>query len=257
MQKIIFTILMLHLPLLLLLAQESEDAKKQETVRATELYLPVVKTNASTAPSLYEKYQHVKPGTVWVLPAFRLNDVNSAYVYQKSAQIPLYPKDFDVSGIILPLYRGEISGRGYEQNWKGIGIANQVSVSYYQQLGQRFVVGSQLRVNKMRTSYFSDQFVGLSGVVGYQLNHRVHLKVFGDYTSYLPINMPSYAYGFSSAVDVTNRFGMELGVRRLYDPFGKQWETLPVVAPYYKFKKMTIGMDVGEVLLHSLESLLK
>lgn len=46
------------------------------------------------------------------------------------------------------------------------------------------------------------------------------------------------------SVDMSDRFGMEMGVQRYYDAMSGRWETVPVMIPYYHFDKFTLGLDV-------------
>ena len=54
--------------------------------------------------------------------------------------------------------------------------------------------------------------------------------------------------------DFTDRLGIEAGVRRYYD-LQRGWQTAPVVTPYYKFNKFTLGVDVGGILYEVLRNM--
>ena len=56
------------------------------------------------------------------------------------------------------------------------------------------------------------------------------------------------------SVDMSDRFGMEMGVQRYYDAMSGRWETVPVMIPYYHFDKFTLGLDVGGIIYEILRN---
>ena len=46
---------------------------------------------------------------------------------------------------------------------------------------------------------------------------------------------------------LTDRFGVEVGAQTFYNSLTGRWETLPIVAPYYKFNKFKLQMDFGPI----------
>ena len=56
--------------------------------------------------------------------------------------------------------------------------------------------------------------------------------------------MDTHRYGATMSLDMSERFGMEVGVQRYYDAYRGRWETVPVVIPYYNFDKFKLSLDV-------------
>ena len=83
---------------------------------------------------------------------------------------------------------------------------------------------------------------------------RVTLKVFGSYDIGNSYGMSTHSYGATMSVDMSDRFGMEMGVQRYYDAMSGRWETVPVMIPYYHFDKFTLGLDVGGIIYEILRN---
>ena len=50
-------------------------------------------------------------------------------------------------------------------------------------------------------------------------------------------------------MEVSEHFGMEMGVQRHYNPLRGGWETIPIAVPYFKFNNgAKFGLDVGGLL---------
>ena len=48
-------------------------------------------------------------------------------------------------------------------------------------------------------------------------------------------------------------FGMEVGIQRYYD-IQKGWQITPIVTPYYKFNKFSIGIDMGGMIYNMIQN---
>ena len=66
--------------------------------------------------------------------------------------------------------------------------------------------------------------------------------------------MSTDRYGATMSLDMSDRFGMEVGVQRYYDAMRGRWETVPVAIPYYRFEKFKLGLDVGGILYELLRN---
>ena len=64
----------------------------------------------------------------------------------------------------------------------------------------------------------------------------------------------THRYGATMSLDMSERFGMEVGVQRYYDAYRGRWETVPVVIPYYNFDKFKLSLDVGGILYEILRN---
>lgn len=88
----------------------------------------------------------------------------------------------------------------------------------------------------------------------YQASDRVAFKVFGSYAIGNTYGMDTHRYGATMSLDMSERFGMEVGVQRYYDAYRSRWETVPVVIPYYNFDKFKLSLDVGGILYEILRN---
>ena len=98
------------------------------------------------------------------------------------------------------------------------------------------------------------QAFSTSGVLRYQASDRVTFKVFGSYAIGNPYGMDTHHYGATISLDMSERFGMEVGVQRYYDAYRGRWETVPVVIPYYKLDKFKLSLDMGGILYEILRN---
>ena len=66
--------------------------------------------------------------------------------------------------------------------------------------------------------------------------------------------MSTNSYGATMSLDMSERFGVEVGAQRYYDAMRGGWQTVPVVIPYYRFEKFKLGLDVGGIIYEILRS---
>ena len=168
---------------------------------------------------------------------------------------PLFLGDYSTSGILFAHRNGALVGAGGQTSIPGIGRSNDASLMYIHSLGSQWSFSVGVDANKMHMNYFTGQAFGASGTLTYQATDRLTFNVFGGYNSgYVP-GRQSYRYGGTVAWDITERFGMEMGVQRYYNPLRGGWETVPIATPYYKFNNgAKMGFDVGGLLYQIFHS---
>ena len=168
---------------------------------------------------------------------------------------PLFLGDYSTSGILFAHRNGALVGAGGQTSIPGIGRSNDASLMYIHSLGSQWSFSVGLDANKMHMNHFTGQAFGASGTLSYQATDRLVFNVFGGYNSgYVP-GRQSYRYGGTVAWDMTERFGMEMGVQRYYNPLRGGWETVPIATPYYKFNNgAKMGFDVGGLLYQIFHS---
>ena len=168
---------------------------------------------------------------------------------------PLFLGDYSTSGILFAHRNGALVGAGGQTSIPGIGRSNDASLMYIHSLGSQWSFSVRLDANKMHMNHFTGQAFGASGTLSYQATDRLVFNVFGGYNSgYVP-GRQSYRYGGTVAWDITERFGMEMGVQRYYNPLRGGWETVPIATPYYKFNNgAKMGFDVGGLLYQIFHS---
>ena len=96
---------------------------------------------------------------------------------------------------------------------------------------------------------------GFGGTIGYDLSENVTLHTFGYYYANNPLVAPAFspyisttAFGGYADIQLSERFGTEVGVRRYVNPMTGRWTTEPIVTPYIKVGKVSIGLPVGGLL---------
>ena len=168
---------------------------------------------------------------------------------------PLFKGDYSTSGILFAHRYGVLMGAGSQTSLPGIGRSNDASLTYLHSLGSRWSFSVGMDANKMHMNHFTGQSFGASGALSYQVSDRLAFNVFGGYNSGYVSGMQSYRYGGTVAWDITERFGMEVGVQRYYNPLRGGWETVPIAVPTYKFNNgAKIGFDVGGLLYQIFHS---
>ena len=169
---------------------------------------------------------------------------------------PLFKGDYSTSGILLPHRNGALVGTGSQTSIPGIGRSNDASLMYIHSLGSQWSFSVGLDANKMHMNHFTGQAFGASGTLTYQATNRLAFNVFGGYNSGYVSGRQSYRYGGTVAWDITDRFGMEVGVQRYYNPLRGGWETVPIAVPTFKFNNgAKVGFDLGGALYQILHSI--
>lgn len=142
---------------------------------------------------------------------------------------PRFYGDYATGGQILPNFYGS----GMQETLPGLGRVNQASFFYRYDLNDYFSIQAGVDAVKYNFPNSVGQSLGVSGIVTYRPADRLHINVFGSYS---PDNRYSFnrsAFGVTVGYDFTDRFGMEVGAQRYYDP-QRGWQTVPIVTPYYK-----------------------
>ena len=162
---------------------------------------------------------------------------------------PMFKGDYHTSGTLFACRNGMMTGFGSQTSLPGIGRSNDVSFIYTHYISPQWNFSVGMNVNKLHMSHFTGQSFGVSGTLSYLANDRLTFNVFGGYQSGYVSGMQSYHFGGSIGMDMSERFGMELGVQRYYNPLRGGWETVPIATPYFKFNNGSkFGFDVGGLL---------
>lgn len=161
---------------------------------------------------------------------------------------PLFKGDFVTDGVLFSHRHGQLYGKGSQVSLPGIGRRNEAAFVYSYALHPNWTLQVEVNADKMLMPHFSGQAFGVDGMISYHATERLTFNVFGNYYTGYFSGMQSYRYGASVVVDMTEKFGMEVGMQRVYSPMAGQWENIPIVAPYFKLNKTKLGIDVGSIL---------
>lgn len=165
---------------------------------------------------------------------------------------PMFRGDYATGGVIKAFRNGAFYGSGGQTTMPGIGRMNEASVGYVHQFSPQWSVRMDVHAMKMNMPFAVGQFFGTSGAVMYRPSDRIAFKVFGSYYRGQTYGMESHSYGGSMTVGMSDRFSVEAGVQRRYNPLRGGWETVPILAPSYKFDKFDLGLDIGGILYEIL-----
>lgn len=129
-----------------------------------------------------------------------------------------------------------VAGANVFQQWGDLSVAGGVALS--KGIGNGIGIVNDAAVNVQ---------------VGYRLSDNFSLHAFGGVSraGFLgaPASMNGGSYGgFVTMMTNNQKWGMDVGVRRVYNNFTGQWETIPIAMPYYNLNGAKIGFDIGGLL---------
>lgn len=186
------------------------------------------------------------------LPKFTLKE-SAALPYHTNPS-PLFKGDYSTDGILMRFPNSALIGSGNQTSVPGIGRFNEASLGYLYAINPRLALQVNINAMKINMSRITGQAFSASGALTYRASDRVSFKVFGSYDIGNSYGMSTHSYGGTMSLDMSDRFGVEMGVQRYYDAMRGRWETVPIVIPYYKFEKFTLGLDVGGILYEILRN---
>jgi len=201
-------------------------------------------------PEKSTTYSSYPSGQLEHLPRFSLKrDISLPYQINPS---PLFRGDYRTDGVLYQFAHGSLFGSGSQTSMAGIGRFNNASLGYQHIFNEQFELQVRANAMKINMSHITGQAFSTSGAFLYHPSDRVTFKVFGSYDIGNSYGMSTHSYGATMSVDMSDRFGMEMGVQRYYDAMSGRWETVPVMIPYYHFNKFTLGLDVGGIIYEIL-----
>lgn len=237
----------------LLSAQENNDSTHILRNGASITPDDVLKqANINLFPEKSTTYSLYSPGQLEHIPRFSLKrDISLPYQTNPSL---LFRGDYSTGGVLHQFDHGALFGSGSQTSMAGIGRFNSASLGYQHIFNEQFELQVRANALKLNMSHITGQAFSTSGAFLYHPSDRVTLKVFGSYDIGNSYGMSTHNYGATMSVDMSDRFGMEMGVQRYYDAMSGRWETVPVMIPYYHFDKFTLGLDVGGIIYEILRN---
>lgn len=165
---------------------------------------------------------------------------------------PIFRGDYRTDGTLKQFRHGTLFGSGGQTSLPGILRINDASLGYQHIFNQKLALQLQANAMKINMAHFTGQAFSASGTLLYRPSDRIAFKFFGSYDIGNSYGMSTHRYGATMSVDMSDRFGMEVGAQRYYDAMRGHWETVPIIIPYYHFEKFTLGLDVGGLLYEVL-----
>lgn len=165
---------------------------------------------------------------------------------------PMFRGDYYTNGLLFATPRSIGYASGKQNTVPGIGRFNEAALGYQLALTPRLTFQLDASVMKVNMLHAVGQTFATSGRFSYRLGDRLSLNAFGTYAPGTTFGLTTHSYGGTLSLEVTDRFGLEMGVQRYYNMM-RGWETVPVVIPTFKFNQGKIGLDVGGLLYEILQ----
>lgn len=174
-----------------------------------------------------------------------------------------YSRDWSSSGVITRVGNGYLSGAGLHTTYPGMGNTATASVALTVPLGERLQVTAGLTGSKYHFDRVAWNDYGVFGSANFRLSDRLSLNAFGQYyvnqryhsVAAMPF-VGSTSYGGTLGWKASDSFSLDVGARRLYDPYTGQWRTLPVIQPTFKLLGAPISIDAGPLIYQVLDYVL-
>lgn len=222
---------------------------------------PTFNANLPTAADLHLDYQsHLADSLAtyqqdWIqrpaaLPQFRY-DTNP------------YGRDWSSGGVIARVGGGYLTGAGSYTTYLGLGNMASASVALTMPMGDRFQVTAGLTGTKYHFDNNAWNDYGFFGNASFRLSDRFSLNAFGQYyvnqQFHSVASMPflgSSSYGGTLGWRASDSFSLDVGARRIYDPYTGRWHTLPIVQPTFSLFGAPISFDAGPLIYQLLDNIL-
>lgn len=171
-----------------------------------------------------------------------------------------YSRDWSSSGVITRVGGGYLTGAGSHTTYPGMGNMASASVAFTMPMGERFQVTAGLTGSKYHFDRNAWNDYGVFGNASFRLNDRLSLNAFGQYyvnqqfhsVAAMPF-LGSSSYGGTLGWHVSDKFSLDVGARRIYDPYTGKWRTLPVVQPTFSLLGAPISIDAGPWIYQLLD----
>lgn len=172
-----------------------------------------------------------------------------------------FATDFKSSNYILTWNGGNLKGNHDTDIYYDLGALSHITAEAQQNLGNIQLTAT---TSLFKNNLYRDISNGFSGgiSVAYNFNSNVGVTAFGNISTQSILTRQAataYQYGgFFSLTTNNNKWGIDLGAQRYFNPYNGQWSTAPIVMPYYKFHGQKLGVDFGGLLknifIHAGES---
>ena len=162
----------------------------------------------------------------------------------------------------LPIWEnGKLIGSYSFNSFPALGNIARANLAISQTFNRVTVTGG-ISGEKNHIGPFLYNNFGVFGNLNWQINDKFSIDVFGTYfyhPQHIPAALPfagGRSYGATVGYNVSDRFSMEAGVRRSFDPFSHRWETVPIFVPSFKLGNgAEIGLDIGGILYQILHTI--
>lgn len=173
-----------------------------------------------------------------------------------------YSRDWSSGGVIARMGGGYLMGSGSHTTYLGMGNTANASVAFTMPVGERFQVTAGLTGSKYHFDRTAWNDYGVFGNASFRLNDQLSLNAFGQYyfnqkfhsVAVMPF-LGSSSYGGTLGWRASDNFSLDVGARRIYDPYTGRWLTMPIVQPTINLFGAPISFDAGPLLYQLLDGL--
>ena len=170
-----------------------------------------------------------------------------------------YSRDWETGGVITRLGGGYLTGSGGHHTYLGMGDMASASVAFTMPMGERFQVTAGVTGSKYHFDRAAWNDYGVFGNASFRLSDRFSLNAFGQYyvnqrfhsVAAMPF-LGSSSYGGTLGWKASDDFSLDVGARRIYDPYTGRWRTLPIVQPTVNLFGAPISIDAGPLIYQVL-----
>lgn len=160
--------------------------------------------------------------------------------------------DYTTSGNLYRYRLGRLDMEGSQNSLPGLGRINQASLLWSHQINDRLKLAAAVEATQLNINFFHRHVVELKGQMSYKLSERLSLHLFANYDTGNPYDFYGRQWGGVLRWKITNRFGVDGGVRRRFNPAIGQWETVPIAAPYYMVHDCRLQIDLGPMIYDAI-----
>ena len=256
-------------------AQENQSLKLQfdQSKISPQFTLPELPTTITPATNIKPTFNTNPPTAADLKLDYNTHLSDSLAIYQQDwnenrpTALPQfrydtspYSRDWSSSGVITRVGAGYLTGAGSHTTYPGMGNMANASVAFTMPMGERMQVTAGLTGSKYHFDRAAWNDYGVFGNASFRLNDRLSLNAFGQYyvnqryhsLAAMPF-LGSSSYGGTLGWKASDNFSLDVGARRIYDPYTGRWRTLPVVQPTFSLFGAPISIDAGPWIYQALD----
>ena len=173
-----------------------------------------------------------------------------------------YANDWNAQGVITRVGNAYLVGSGAHTTYPGLGNTQTASVALMVPLGDRFQVTGGVMGSKYHFDRSAWNDYGVFGNASFRINDKLSLNAFGQYYAHQQFHsvasmslIGSSSYGGTLGWKASDHFSLDVGARRIYDPYTGQWRTMPIVQPTINVFGAPISLDAGPLIYQILGNL--
>lgn len=153
---------------------------------------------------------------------------------------------------------GMIGSNSYRENF-GLGFGRTASVMTMHQWGGLDISGTTSLSKDYMSGWGYMNSANVELQLSYPLSNNMSITGFGglNQMGFLSKNsiVGGYYGGFVTLKTNNGKFGIDAGMRRMYNPMTGQWTNVPILAPYMMLGGQKLQFDTGGLLLNMFRGL--